>query len=68
MQTANGRFYFVTPEDLVLLKLISARPRDSIDVQNLFFTKGTLDKSYMRHWVQELAIMEKLEEAIAGSP
>lgn len=54
----------VSPEDLVLLKLIASRPRDWIDVQDLLFTLGTLDESYMRKWAAQLGVSEKLEEAL----
>jgi hypothetical protein len=58
----------VTAEDLILFKLIASRPRDLIDVQDIFFTQGDLDEAYMRRWATELGVAEKLEEVLAARP
>lgn len=63
---ANGfATWFVSPEDLILLKLAASRPRDLGDVGDIFFMQGQLDEVYMRHWAQELSISEQLEKALA---
>ena len=62
----EGRqFWIASPEDLVLLKLVSGRPRDWIDVADVLFTQGQLDEQYMRRWAAELAIEKELERALA---
>lgn len=63
----EGRQYWIaTPEDLVLLKLASGRPRDWIDVGDVFFTQGELDVTYMRQWAKELNVEQELEKALAA--
>jgi hypothetical protein len=63
----EGRPYWIaTPEDLVLLKLVSGRPRDWIDVGDVFFTQGDLDVAYMRQWAKELGVEQQLEKALAA--
>ncbi len=62
------RLQMVTPEDLILFKLVAARPRDMIDVQDVLFMQGTLDEAYMRRWAEPLGVAEKLEEALASRP
>lgn len=57
--------FVVSPEDLVLLKLIASRPRDLIDVQDILFTQGTLDTAYMRPWAKQLGIANELEKVLA---
>lgn len=57
------RLWIASPEDLVLLKLVSGRPRDWIEVADVFFTQGELDVQYMRHWAAELGIVSELERA-----
>ena len=54
-----------SPEDLVLLKLVAGRPRDWIDVADIFFTQGPLDEAYMRHWAEALDVSSRLEQALS---
>jgi hypothetical protein len=60
------QLWIAAPEDLVLLKLVSGRPRDLIDVGDVLFTQGQLDVPYMRRWARELGIEQELERALAG--
>lgn len=63
--TAEGfEAWFVTPEDLILLKLLADRPKDRIDIADILFIQGELDKSYMRQWADQLGIRERLEAAL----
>lgn len=62
--TYEGRpLWLVSPEDLVLLKLVADRPRDRIDVQDLFFALGDLDDAYLDLWAEKLRVTEKLATA-----
>jgi len=54
----------VSPEDLIVLKSLSARPRDAIDIQDVLFMQGELDRDYMRHWAEKLGVLPNLEEAL----
>lgn len=58
----------VSPEDLILLKLLAGRPRDHTDVQDILFTLGVLDEQYMRHWAKELGLSQKLENVLNQPP
>jgi hypothetical protein len=63
---ANGfTAWFVSPEDLVLLKLAASRPRDLGDVGDILSMQGQLDEAYMRHWSKELKISDRLENALS---
>jgi hypothetical protein len=57
---------FVTPEDLVLMKLLANRPRDLGDVADILFVQGQLDTAYMVYWAQQLNITDRLEAALKG--
>jgi hypothetical protein len=57
--------WVVSPEDLILLKLLANRPRDIGDVQDVMFMQGQLDESYMREWADVLQIRGRLETAFA---
>ncbi len=56
---------FVTPEDLILFKLIASRPRDLGDVADVLFVQGQLDETYMRTWAEHLEITDGLEASLA---
>ena len=57
--------WVVSPEDLILLKLIAHRPRDFVDVADVLFAQGQLDEAYLREWANELGVMAELEAALA---
>jgi hypothetical protein len=65
-ETLDGlSVWLVSPEDLVLLKLLAARPRDLADISDVLFTQGHLDESYLRAWADRLGTREKLEAILA---
>ena len=42
----NEELWFVSAEDLILLKLLANRPRDIGDVADILFVQGELDEGY----------------------
>jgi len=63
---AEGRMiWLVSPEDLVLLKLLAGRPRDLGDISDVLFMQGRLDLRYMRRWANELGVAAELERRLA---
>lgn len=56
--------WVVTPEDLILLKLLASRPRDLLDVADILFTQGQLDEVYLKSWATSLKIADRLEKAL----
>jgi predicted nucleotidyltransferase len=56
----------VSAEDLILFKLVAARPRDLLDVQDVLFTQGELDEPYLRRWAGPLGVEAKLDEVLAN--
>ncbi len=63
-QIHNLALWMVTPEDLLLLKLIASRPRDLADVADVLFTQGQLDLAYLRTWADQLRIRAELEKSL----
>jgi predicted nucleotidyltransferase len=56
VEIGNASANFCTPEDLILLKIISERPRDLEDVQGVLrFRKEDLDYGYLEPRIQDLA-------------
>ena len=56
----------VSPEDLILFKLVASRPRDLLDIQDIFFTQGKLDEAHLRRWAGPLGVEAKLDEVLAA--
>jgi predicted nucleotidyltransferase len=57
--------WFVSPEDLILLKLMAGRPKDRVDVGDILFVQGKLDEAYLRQWASKLGISAALEQVLA---
>jgi hypothetical protein len=55
--------WLVSPEDLILLKLLAARPRDLADIGDIVFIQGQLDEGYLRQWATVLGVSDALERA-----
>jgi hypothetical protein len=54
-----------TPEDLVLMKIVSERPRDLADAEALVRRRGsTLDRAYLEPRIRELASLLEREEIL----
>ena len=67
--------YFVSPEDIVLLKLEWYRLSQGVldrqwsDMRAVLTTQGdTLDLAYLRAWAPQLAVGGLLEAALRGDP
>ncbi len=58
---SDKQLWFVTPEDLILLKLLANRPRDQGDISDVLFVQGQLDEAYMRAWAARLGVTDRLE-------
>ncbi len=59
--------WFVTAEDLILLKLLANRPKDRVDVADILFVQVTLDEAYLRRWAATLGIAVELEDALRAN-
>ena len=60
--------WVASPEDLILLKLVAARPRDIGDVMDICLAQGQLDEPYLRHWAKELHVLSRWEQVLADGP
>ncbi|MFM7520321.1 MAG: hypothetical protein ACKO9B_07605 [Planctomycetota bacterium] len=58
--------WFITVEDLILLKLIANRTRDRADIEDLLLASSELDEPYLRRWAVPLGIEAKLDEVLAA--
>jgi predicted nucleotidyltransferase len=64
LQINGYEAWLVSPEDLILLKLLANRPRDLADVGDVIFMQGQLDTNYMRRWAGRLDVADRLEMAL----
>lgn len=56
--------HLITAEDLILFKLLAGRPRDLLDIEDVFFMQGQLDETYMRRWAGPLGVADQLERML----
>jgi hypothetical protein len=52
----------VSPEDLVLFKLVAWRPKDQGHLDDLLLVVGSLDDAYLAAWAGRLGVRDRLEE------
>ena len=63
----------VSPEDLILHKIIAGCPRDVEDVKNVLLKNPEVDQAYIRHWLDDFAValseplLDRFEEAWKAS-
>jgi hypothetical protein len=60
--------WFVSPEDLILLKLVASRKRDLADIEDIWLAQPELDEAYLRQWATHLGVAQQLESALAERP
>jgi hypothetical protein len=65
-RVGNATAWFVTAEDLILLKLIAGRTRDRADIDDLLLARSELDEPYLRRWAGQLGVEAKLDEVLAS--
>ena len=54
--------YISSPEDLIILKLLSGRDQDRLDAEKIIkIQKDNLDQEYIRHWTEKLGLEIKKE-------
>lgn len=58
--------WFVSVEDLILLKLIANRSRDRADIDDLLMASAELDETYLRRWAGPLGVGAQLDEVLAA--
>ena len=52
----------ISPEDLILYKLLADRPMDRLDVRGIAEEQGgRLDRSYLKRWARRLGISKRLQ-------
>ncbi len=67
LELEGARIWFVSAEDLILLKLLASRPRDIGDISDILFVQGELDEEYMRKWSRPLGIETQLAKVLEES-
>lgn len=60
IESKTGKYFFASPEDLVLLKLLAGRRRDMDDAHDILFLMGDLDDTYLRNWAEQIGVTDKL--------
>jgi hypothetical protein len=56
--------WMITPEDLVLHKLLANRRKDLLDVEEVLKIHRAVDREYLRTWASHLGIADRLSAAL----
>ena len=68
VELAEGfRADVVTPEDLVLYKLVAWRHKDRAAIERLLAVQTSLDQEYLREWADHLDVRVRLREALSDA-
>ncbi len=54
----------ISPEDLILHKLLAGRPKDLSDIDDILLIQGEVDRSYLRTWAKVLGVEALLDERV----
>ncbi len=57
----------LTPEDVIVHKLIAWRPRDRDDIASILDAGLALDVTYIEHWASEWEVLDRWRAATPGS-
>lgn len=61
----NKSVYIISPEDLILLKLLTGRERDTEDVRNIICDNlGKIDFKYIKYWSEQLKVKVFFEDEL----
>jgi len=67
LELEGQSMWFVSAEDLILLKLLANRPRDIGDIADILFVQGELDEAYMQKWSRPLGVEAQLAKVLEES-
>ena len=67
LSLSSQKLYVATAEDLILLKLISHRPQDKVDISNIISSNSKLDFRYLKKWAKYLEREELLKNFLKKS-
>ena len=66
-KTGAGLMPFITPEDLILFKLLANRQKDISDVEGILIRqKGKLDRKHLKFWAMALDKYDQLKKIEKG--
>lgn len=63
----DQKIFVTTPEDLILLKLMSFRPQDIADITNLITTQKNMNFKYLRAQAKKLKVTQELKKFLKTS-
>jgi hypothetical protein len=50
---------YLSPEDVIVHKLVAWRPRDRDDIESILAARETLDVAYIEKWAREWGVLER---------
>jgi hypothetical protein len=62
IECESREMWVVSPEDLILMKVVASRPRDLADIYDIRVMQPVFDLEYLREWAGRLGIGEQFEK------
>lgn len=67
-QVLGVQLYVVSPDDLLIYKLIAGRPQDLVDIEKLIrFRRAPEDEAYVRRWAREWGVEDRLDAVLRAA-
>jgi hypothetical protein len=67
VETDIGALWVISPEDVLLHKLLAYRTKDRADIDDLLLVAGRLDREYLSQWAVRLGFTDRLREVLQSA-
>jgi hypothetical protein len=64
VELEGRQVWMISPEDLLLHKLVAGRQKDLLDIDDLLLIQGQVDRAYLREWADALGVTTLLLERL----
>lgn len=68
VDTTGAVVRYLAPEDVILHKLIAARPRDLDDIENILDAAPELDEAYLTGWAEAWGVLDLWDRLRSATP
>ncbi len=63
LEVGNRKMNFISPEDLIIFKILSGREQDRLDIKDIFeHQRNSLNLKYLKEWFKKLKLERSINE------